>query len=759
MSCIKKFASKYDWLQLEEVRGKFLYSCKTCSSFKSRKSQWADKRECGCKKCGDSTTWKPGSRLMEHEAAHKKQGADEGGPKQLLFNASLQKSKAKLEEKRREREEEQNALMLPYFDAVDFAAKEYIAMRKVPGMLKLMGRHGVAVPKTWLSPKYPFVVARSLHGSQAEAIKILCESRPVLAVTCDEGTDISVTKHLLIYVRLPDVTKQICLGLVELPGSSGENIAAGIIERLGDFNIPLNKVVSVATDGAASMVGTASGAVTHLSRSIANSLDLPDDTKVLLERSEGLLYVKRGLRVLYLTSTWLQTEHQSVWEAYLVVMRAAAKLKLVREDAKADESFRGHQDRSSVLSFLEGLRESLSSRVTKEEGKLWATFDFRMLREVPEGERFRSKHIKKTTRWLVGVFPRFFGNDAHEASRELYHQFRLIEEAAVGHDEYDFVRASKHVELTERGRMMVSIADVVRCESATAERGFSAMNRIKDSSRNRLKTRHLNAMLMLAVNSSFTPPLEEGIKVWRRVNRREKVGVGAAKSEGSKKPRIHDMHGEDMLGDWFTDSDRSDYAEDDTSDESDQEPTRREGLEGLYPLLSDHGRIVNVCSYLGRLAEVNAEPCSVSEPLQKRFSDPNATEESIDNLVEEFLTGVKEGDYKERGFNGSMYGMYGLSKLALIAWTKVLAREAMADPRKILVTGCCPGWCQTDMSNHTGRRSAETGAQVMAWLAAEVDYDPTMSGKLYRDNQEFDWQTGNLLSTGEVYSTPTGGNL
>ncbi|KAF4685769.1 hypothetical protein FOZ60_006178 [Perkinsus olseni] len=159
---------------------------------------------------------------------------------------------------------------------------------------------------------------------------------------------------------------------------------------------------------------------------------------------------------------------------------------------------------------------------------------------------------------------------------------------------------------------------------------------------------------------------------------------------------------------------------------------------------------------VGRDVETVMSNCL--EPLQKRFSDPNATEESIDNLVEEFLTGVKEGDYKERGFNDSMYSMYGLSKLALIAWTKVLAREAMADPRKILVTGCCPGWCRTDSSNHTGRRSAETGAKVVVWLAAEVDYDPTMSGKLYRDNQEFDWQTGNLLSTGEVYSTPTGTN-
>ncbi|EER13084.1 conserved hypothetical protein [Perkinsus marinus ATCC 50983] len=161
----------------------------------------------------------------------------------------------------------------------------------------------------------------------------------------------------------------------------------------------------------------------------------------------------------------------------------------------------------------------------------------------------------------------------------------------------------------------------------------------------------------------------------------------------------------------------------------------------FYPLLGEHGRIVNVCSFMGRL-------CQVSDSLQKRFADPNATEESIDALVEEFITGVKEGDYKERGFSNSMYGM---SKLALIAYTKILAKKAMADSRKIVVTGCCPGWCQTDMSGHSGPRTAETGAQVMAWLAGEVEYDPEMSGKLYRDEKEFEWQTGNLLSTGKMY--------
>ncbi|KAF4654677.1 hypothetical protein FOL47_009849 [Perkinsus chesapeaki] len=161
----------------------------------------------------------------------------------------------------------------------------------------------------------------------------------------------------------------------------------------------------------------------------------------------------------------------------------------------------------------------------------------------------------------------------------------------------------------------------------------------------------------------------------------------------------------------------------------------------LYPLLGEHGRIVNVCSFVGKLSQV-------SKPLQERFSNPKATEESIDELVEEFLTSVKNDNFKEEGFSGSMYGM---SKLSLIAYTKVLAREAIADPRKILVTGCCPGWCQTDMSSHSGPRSAETGAQVMAWLAAEVKYDPEMSGRLYRDDKEFDWQTGNLISTGEMY--------
>ncbi|EER20189.1 carbonyl reductase, putative [Perkinsus marinus ATCC 50983] len=138
--------------------------------------------------------------------------------------------------------------------------------------------------------------------------------------------------------------------------------------------------------------------------------------------------------------------------------------------------------------------------------------------------------------------------------------------------------------------------------------------------------------------------------------------------------------------------------------------------------------------------------------------NPNATEESVDALVEEFITGVKEDGYQEGGFSNSMYGM---SKLALIAYTKTLAKKAkcqkgqLADSRKIVVTGCCPGWCRTDLTGHTGRRTAETGAKVAAWLVGEVEYDSEMSGKLYRDEKEFEWQTGNLLATGEVYWVPS----
>ncbi|EER11018.1 oxoacyl-acp eductase, putative [Perkinsus marinus ATCC 50983] len=151
--------------------------------------------------------------------------------------------------------------------------------------------------------------------------------------------------------------------------------------------------------------------------------------------------------------------------------------------------------------------------------------------------------------------------------------------------------------------------------------------------------------------------------------------------------------------------------------------------EAFWPMLADKGRVVNVSSALGNLSQV-------SEPLQKRLSSPETTVGDILRIADGYLEAAKTGHVVKAGFAKNMYGT---SKLLLIAWTKALAREALMDPRRIVVTTCTPGYCATEMTKYKGVLSAAEGAEVISWLAAECEYDASMSGKMYRGKQEEEW--------------------
>lgn len=55
----------------------------------------------------------------------------------------------------------------------------------------------------------------------------------------------------------------------------------------------------------------------------------------------------------------------------------------------------------------------------------------------------------------------------------------------------------------------------------------------------------------------------------------------------------------------------------------------------LLPILKPHARLVNISSHLGGLAQL-------SEDLQKKFSSPKLTEESLSNLMDQFVKQVLE---------------------------------------------------------------------------------------------------------------------
>eukprot|EP01124_Arcella_intermedia_P014645 TRINITY_DN21187_c0_g1_i1.p1 TRINITY_DN21187_c0_g1~~TRINITY_DN21187_c0_g1_i1.p1 ORF type:complete len:269 (-),score=62.43 TRINITY_DN21187_c0_g1_i1:28-738(-) len=146
----------------------------------------------------------------------------------------------------------------------------------------------------------------------------------------------------------------------------------------------------------------------------------------------------------------------------------------------------------------------------------------------------------------------------------------------------------------------------------------------------------------------------------------------------------------------------------------------------FLPLLNPHGRLVNVSSGAGRLGILQ------NESLKAQFTDPSLTEEKLDDLVQTFFKAVKEDNYAQLGFPKSCYGM---SKLALNCYTRILMRKSKDD---ILINCVCPGWCQTNMSSFSGSRTAAKGAETPVWLALIPPQTEFKQG-FYRDLQIIDW--------------------
>jgi NAD(P)-dependent dehydrogenase (short-subunit alcohol dehydrogenase family) len=110
--------------------------------------------------------------------------------------------------------------------------------------------------------------------------------------------------------------------------------------------------------------------------------------------------------------------------------------------------------------------------------------------------------------------------------------------------------------------------------------------------------------------------------------------------------------------------------------------------QALIPLMRGEGRVVNVSSGMGQLAEMNG------------------------------------------GYPG-----YRFSKTALNALTRILADEL--EGTRIKVNSVCPGWVRTDMGGSGATRSVEQGAETPVWLALLPDDGP--SGGFFRDKQPIPW--------------------
>lgn len=147
-------------------------------------------------------------------------------------------------------------------------------------------------------------------------------------------------------------------------------------------------------------------------------------------------------------------------------------------------------------------------------------------------------------------------------------------------------------------------------------------------------------------------------------------------------------------------------------------------LKASSSLSKTPSRIVNVASQAGLLRILRN-----SQFRYNQFTNPALTLSELESLMNEFITDVKSGNHESKGWPNTCYGM---SKLGVIAMTKVLSKN---EPN-LLINCCCPGYCATDMSSHRGTRTAEEGARTPSFLAVAP---VTTTGKFYYDGREIDW--------------------
>lgn len=88
------------------------------------------------------------------------------------------------------------------------------------------------------------------------------------------------------------------------------------------------------------------------------------------------------------------------------------------------------------------------------------------------------------------------------------------------------------------------------------------------------------------------------------------------------------------------------------------------------------------------------------------------------------------------GEDGPTLGTYGVSKVALNALTRSVAREVRS-ARDVKVNAVCPGWVRTDMGGEGAPRDLATGADGIVWAATLPPDGP--SGGLFRDRRPIPW--------------------
>jgi len=154
-------------------------------------------------------------------------------------------------------------------------------------------------------------------------------------------------------------------------------------------------------------------------------------------------------------------------------------------------------------------------------------------------------------------------------------------------------------------------------------------------------------------------------------------------------------------------------------------------MKEFLPLIRPKGRLVNVASMDGQLE-------LYSEPLKKAFIEASKTStEACTVLMEKFITDLDTGKGETEGWPIVGYA-YCVSKAGEIAATKAAAVESAKNGGEVLISACCPGFVNTDMTRGHGTMTVDEGAKTPVLLA--LGDIAGVTGQFWKDGVIVDWR-------------------
>ena len=144
------------------------------------------------------------------------------------------------------------------------------------------------------------------------------------------------------------------------------------------------------------------------------------------------------------------------------------------------------------------------------------------------------------------------------------------------------------------------------------------------------------------------------------------------------------------------------------------------------PLLwaSESPRVINLASHAGHLSIIK------SPDLRATVSADNLDMGALEQLMRDFVAEAEAGTHAAAGWPNTGYGV---SKVGVIAMTRILARDV---PR-IAFNAVDPGYCATDQNANRGHDPASLGAETSILLAGSPE---PASGRFFaQDQSEVEW--------------------